>query len=230
MSQAFVLTEEEVLALPVDELALEILRDIAANREWNSGNWMVQAQHGYSKVAIDALNEAWQWLHSSGLVAESLDKNNSLHAIIVTRSGHRAASAGLAEAKAAQRLSVDLHPALETRIRRQYLMGEFELSAFAAMKAVEVRVRQMAGVAESLIGIKLMRHSFGDGGRLRDLSLDPGEQVARMELFAGAIGVFKNPTSHRDVQYDNPTEAAEVILLADLLMRMLDRIESDKEP
>ena len=46
-----------------------------------------------------------------------------------------------------------------------------------------------------------------------------------MALFRGAIGTFKNPTSHRPVEYDDPTLAAEVIFLADLLMRMLDRVE-----
>ena len=51
------------------------------------------------------------------------------------------------------------------------------------------------------------------------------EQVATMELFAGAIGTFKNPASHRTVDYSDPTEAAEVVLLADLLMRLLDRVE-----
>jgi uncharacterized protein (TIGR02391 family) len=62
-------------------------------------------------------------------------------------------------------------------------------------------------------------------GPLFDPSMDGGEAVARMNLFAGALGVFKNPTSHREVAFDDPAEAAEVILFADLLMRILDRVE-----
>ncbi|MEU8501457.1 MULTISPECIES: TIGR02391 family protein [Streptomyces] len=53
---------------------------------------------------------------------------------------------------------------------------------------------------------------------------DPGEAVALMELFKGAFGTFKNPASHRRVDFADPTEAAEVVLLADLLMRLLDKI------
>jgi uncharacterized protein (TIGR02391 family) len=47
-----------------------------------------------------------------------------------------------------------------------------------------------------------------------------------MNLFSGAIGLFKNPTSHRAVSYDDPAMASEVILLADLLFRLLDRVEA----
>ena len=47
-----------------------------------------------------------------------------------------------------------------------------------------------------------------------------------MALFRGAIGTFKNPSSHRIVNYDDPVLAAEVVLLADLLMRLLDRVEA----
>ena len=43
-----------------------------------------------------------------------------------------------------------------------------------------------------------------------------------MALFWGAIGVFKNPSSHREVNYDDPIVAAEAVLLADLLLRLLD--------
>lgn len=43
-----------------------------------------------------------------------------------------------------------------------------------------------------------------------------------MTLFRGAIGVSKNPVSHRQVDYADPTLASEVVLLADLLLRMLD--------
>jgi hypothetical protein len=45
-----------------------------------------------------------------------------------------------------------------------------------------------------------------------------------MALFWGAIGVFKNPTSHRPVDYGDPTVDAEAVLVADLLLRMLDDV------
>jgi uncharacterized protein (TIGR02391 family) len=78
-----------------------------------------------------------------------------------------------------------------------------------------------------VVGTKLMQQTFGESGALQDSDIEGGEQVARMDLFKGAIGSFKNPTSHREVNFDDPTEAAEVILLADLLMRILDRIASE---
>ena len=55
-----------------------------------------------------------------------------------------------------------------------------------------------------------------------DTAADPGEQEAAMTL--GAIGLFKNPTSHRAVSYDDPVIASDIILLADLLLRFLDQI------
>jgi hypothetical protein len=57
---------------------------------------------------------------------------------------------------------------------------------------------------------------------LTDTSVDGGEQVARMELFAGAIGSYKNPHSHRNVDLDDPDEGAEIIMLANHLLRIVD--------
>jgi uncharacterized protein (TIGR02391 family) len=67
---------------------------------------------------------------------------------------------------------------------------------------------------------------YAGQGPLADATLDAGERVGMMELFAGAIGTFKNPPGHRQVDYEDPTEASEVVILADLLMRVLDRVES----
>ena len=80
--------------------------------------------------------------------------------------------------------------------------------------------RRTGGRYKSAIGIKLARTALGPGGPLVDPNLDTGEQRATADLFAGALGVFKNPPSHRQVQFDDPTKASEVILFADLLLRM----------
>lgn len=68
-----------------------------------------------------------------------------------------------------------------------------------------------------------MRYAFGPGGPLEDPSIDAGERQATDELSSGAIGFFKNPPSHREVNYNDPTEAAEVVLFADLLLRVVER-------
>jgi len=216
-----------VLELPLENLALAVLQNYAASNGWNRGNWLRGAERAMGGGAhMHALAEAWSWLEARCLVAPDPDQS-AADARIVTRMGRRAlASGSLAEILAAERIGLALHPRLQGKVAPIFLLGDYETAAFKAMKEVEVRVRELAGFSNDLIGVTLMRQAFNPAnGALADATHEIGEREARSHLFSGAIGCFKNPTSHRTVTYADPTEASEVVLLADLLMRILDRIE-----
>lgn len=60
-------------------------------------------------------------------------------------------------------------------------------------------------------------------GPLTDTTLPIAEQEGMANLFAGAIALYKNPQSHRYVP-TNPTDAAEVIVFASHLLRIVDHL------
>jgi uncharacterized protein (TIGR02391 family) len=224
--RSFEYDEDQVLAMSVEDVALAILRDAHDNREWNAYNWMGLAAQGYGGPALRRLAEGWQWLFSKGAVARDY-RQSATDSMFVTELGRSLLAEGTDRLIAEERLGLELHPSLEGKVRRQFLLGEFDLAVFAAFRQVEVRVRELITAPDSRIGIPLMRDAFGEGGKLRAAGVDEGELDARAHLFAGAMGVFKNPTSHREVDFSDPTEAAEAVLFADLLMRLVDRIAED---
>jgi len=131
--------------------------------------------------------------------------------------------------RAEARLGIEPHSRLEGRIRPQYLLGEYELAAFSAMRDVEIRVRELGQFDDETLGVNLMRTAFRASpptGPLADPAQLAAERQGTSDLFAGAIAVFKNPASHLQVNFDAPTIAAEIVLLADLLLRMLDAVET----
>jgi hypothetical protein len=75
-----------------------------------------------------------------------------------------------------------------------------------------------------------MRKAFHeDNGPLTDKSAEKSERQARSALFSGAIGSYKNPHSHRDVNLDDPEEATEIVLLANHLLRIVDQRDAARK-
>lgn len=118
-----------------------------------------------------------------------------------------------------------LHPLTEAEARPQFLISKPEQGVFASMKAIEIRVRKLAGFGEDVVGVDLMNKAFGPTGPLTDSSAVKGEQEGTRMLFAGAYAVLRNPAGHRQVDYVDLSEAAEAVQTASLLMRILDRVE-----
>lgn len=178
-------------------------------------------------VLLARLSDAWAWLEAHGLIGPSVQNPQTGNWQRLTAAGEEVLNDPRSVAKvwASERLAGDLHPALSSA-KSNFALGDYETASFAAMKAVEVEVRRVAGLPNELVGVALMRKAFSPkDGTLRDPGAEGGEQQATADLFAGAIGAYKNPASHRTVQFDDPIEAAEVIQLADLLLRIVDRAE-----
>jgi len=222
------LDADAVKSLPVDELSIAVLRDLIASQEWNEWNYINAATQSPNfqrdEGAQRAISEALTWLRSHALIARTPGKTTP-EAIFVTREGHDIAKRGLAYARSRHRLQEGLHPQVERVARPQFLLGQYELAVFAAMKAVEVRVRAIAGFGDDVYGVDLMNRAFGLTGPLTDSQVQKGEQDGTRALFAGAYAVLRNPSGHRDVDYDDVAEAAEAVTTASLLMRVLDKIQ-----
>ncbi|WP_327376585.1 TIGR02391 family protein [Streptomyces sp. NBC_01216] len=220
--------------LPTPELGMLLLERLAKETYFLPQNITAEARMSFKgepdeAELLDRVCEAWAWVESKALVSQVGSRTSDFRR--VTTDGRKlvADPSALVKLAAADRLAGPMHPALEGHVRTNFHLGQYEIACFAAMKEVEVAVRDTAGLGHSEIGVNLMRTAFkphnngAGGGALADAGAEGGEQLAMSSLFAGAIGLFKNPASHRTVTFDDPMEAAEVIQLADLLLRLVDK-------
>jgi uncharacterized protein (TIGR02391 family) len=119
-----------------------------------------------------------------------------------------------------------LHALVDAQAKPQFLIKKPDQAVFASMKAVEIRVRKLAGLTDQDFGVDLMNRAFGPNGTLTDRSSGKGEQDGTRQFFCGAFSVIRNKAGHLDVDYGDQSEAAEAVSTASLLMRILDRVEA----
>jgi uncharacterized protein (TIGR02391 family) len=215
----------EVLDLGLDDLALRILRycvgrtpsraHILSPWTWQIGNTGLPWVQVEAKVAT-----AWELLLHLEPIRELVTHDGVLTAELTER-GKAVAERDddLRRARAETRIALGVHPLLDM-VETHFLRGDHATAAFEAMREVEIQVRDRAQLLATDVGQALMRKAFdSESGPLHDPGRPTAENESTSHLFAGAIGLYKNPASHRRVDYSDSMAAAGVILLADQLLR-----------
>lgn len=226
---------EELVKLEPEEIAIFLLELLQSspdnNQTTNRYNLTLQstlqpnyAGDLYEEVA-KVITEAWNWLQIEGLIAPK-PSSTSGDFVFVTRRGMALNSRADLNSYTHSKLLPDrmLDPILARKVKPLFMRGDYDTAVFQAYKEVEIRVRDASGLPNSDMGTALMRNAFRpENGPLTDMNALLAEREAIAHLFAGAIGIFKNPSSHRDVDYQAPAEVAKIIMTADMLLKIVEK-------
>ncbi|NSX54810.1 TIGR02391 family protein [Parasulfitobacter algicola] len=231
---------EVVLAFEPEELAGKLLfflreRCERGDRAFSIHNLMLETKNSaghndrtpsYPREYIErvslAVSEALAWLQSQGFLVP--EPGNESWKLLSRRAKSLKTVTDFDQYVTARRLQRDLlHPEIATNVWIAFVRGDYAEAVFKAMRAVEIAVRTAAGFPEGDHGVPMIRRAFNlKDGPLRDPTQQDAEAEALMHLFAGAIGSYKNPHSHRNVSMDDAQEAIEIVLLASHLLRIVD--------
>ncbi len=230
---------EDLLALEPEEVALALLQSLVTGSTGGSsarpikrGNFFVPSASPvndyppeYRHRVYEVLAAAWAWLEREGMLLPA-QGNQDPDWVIVSQRGRSLTSKENFDAYRYSQLLPRrlLHPSIASSTFALFIRGHYDTVVFEAFRAVEVAVRAATGLPPDLVGVTLMRKAFTKGvGPLADTSLLEAEQEAMSNLFAGAMGLFKNPTSHRMAAVDRPEDAVDLVMFANFLLRLVDQ-------
>ena len=227
---------QDVLELQPEELAGVLMTHLnslppSEQRELNRHNFGLHTGQEYPQDQREelsqALMEAWAWLECEGLLVPKVGAQGEW--VVISRRGQKLRTRDQVRFyRRANWLPRQLlHPKIaQIKVWASFLRGDYDTAVFQAFREVEVEVRKAAKCGDADIGVDLMWKAFREGGPLADATAHKAEQQALAHIFAGAIGSYKNPHSHRSVTIES-TEAAEMLVLASHLLGIVDKRSSN---
>ena len=225
----FLSNADQLLALEPEELAgvvLEMLNSAPANYVFTKDKFALdqhyadypQAKRGEIQNAV---MEAWAWLEREGMLVSCPGRSGEY--FLSRRAKKFRKRSDLDSYRHGDMLPKRmLHSSIAQKVWATFLRGDYDTAVFQSFKEVEVAVRAKAGYPDNDIGVPMMRKAFHPAtGPLTDKTVVASEQQAIADLFAGAMGSYKNPHSHRSVSID-AEQAVEMIILASHLLKIVE--------
>ncbi len=202
------------------DTVIAISAPVSQEQPYNNAQTRIQVEH--------ALIEALHWLEVNAILLPEPGTNGQNGWRFLGRRGKELVDRDSFDKfqRAAAFPKELLHPSIADRVWVSLARGELDNAVFFAFRTVEEAVRTVGGFADTDIGTDLMRKAFNNNdGPLTDKTQPIAEREALAHLFAGAIGSYKNPHSHRTVTINDHTEAQEMVMLASHLLRIIDSRE-----
>lgn len=226
---------QALLELEPEELAgvlLEYLNSLTPSEEGQlrTYHFSLDAAGEYPKSQRENLSEAlmevWVWLEREGLLVPRAGIESEW--VFISRRGRKLTTRKKVDHYRKENLlpCQRLHPRIAGRVWASFLRGDYDTAVFQSFKGIEVLMPEARHFAGDAVGVDLMRRAFGPKGSLTDRSALNAEREALANLFAGALGTYKNPTSHRNVTIES-SEAVEMIILASHLLYIVDQHSSN---
>jgi uncharacterized protein (TIGR02391 family) len=206
-----------------DGLHPMVTRDGISNGlfETNGYPYSPQARTDVARV----IGRAWKALDDAGFIEEPDPENGKNGYRVPSAMGKSShAKADYEGVRMRSKFTRDMfHPVLPDAAWNAFTVGDYDTAVFEAFKSLEVAVRTKGGFASTDFGAALMKKAFEpDTGPLRDKAAPRPRQKARSELFTGAFGEIRNPKGHNDPTITDALVAAEELMAAGVLRRIVD--------